>query len=249
LEAIVKQNKARLNETLARLEETRTGARPQEVEQTKANLVSAEAEMHKAVNDHERSEELFKRGLISSQDVEGARKGREVAVSQYQKAAEALSLIREGARREELMAAREVVQQATAALKVSEERLKDSVLYAPATGVVMSKDMELGETAVPGMPVYTVGDLESPWVKVYVKEDRLGLVKLGQAAEITVDSYPKKVYNGKVTFISSEAEFTPKTVQTQEERVKLVFGVKVSVKNLNDELKPGMPADVRILLH
>jgi HlyD family secretion protein len=88
----------------------------------------------------------------------------------------------------------------------------------------------------------------NPWVKVYVKEDKLGLVKLGQEAKISVDTYKGKVYEGKVSYISSEAEFTPKTVQTQEERVKLVFGVKVQVKNVNDELKPGMPADVRIML-
>ncbi|HLE40293.1 MAG TPA: efflux RND transporter periplasmic adaptor subunit, partial [Nitrospirota bacterium] len=83
---------------------------------------------------------------------------------------------------------------------------------------------------------------------VYVKEGKLGLVKLGQKAEIRTDSYPGKIYEGTVTYISSEAEFTPKNVQTQEERVKLVYGVKVSVKNVNDELKPSMPADVKILL-
>ena len=96
--------------------------------------------------------------------------------------------------------------------------------------------------------MYTIGDLENPWIRVYVKEDKLGLVKLGQKAEITTDSYPNKKYEGSVTYISSEAEFTPKTVQTQEERVKLVFGVKVSVRNENQELKPGMPADVSIVV-
>ncbi|RPJ05804.1 MAG: HlyD family efflux transporter periplasmic adaptor subunit, partial [Deltaproteobacteria bacterium] len=85
-----------------------------------------------------------------------------------------------------------------------------------------------------------------PWIKVYVKEDKIGWIKLGQKGIITVDSYPGKTFEGAVTFISSEAEFTPKTVQTQEERVKLVFGVKVSVRNPDQELKPGMPADVRI---
>jgi HlyD family secretion protein len=121
------------------------------------------------------------------------------------------------------------------------------VIYAPVSGVVLRKNVELGETVSPGIPVYTIGDLENPWIKVYVKEDKLGFVKLGQKAKITVDSYPGKVYEGKISYISSEAEFTPKNVQTQEERVKLVFGIKVSVKNINDELKPGMPADARIV--
>jgi HlyD family secretion protein len=106
----------------------------------------------------------------------------------------------------------------------------------------------VGETLAAGAPVFTIGDLENPWIKVYVKEDKLGLVKLGQKAEVRTDSYPKKVYEGTVSYISSEAEFTPKNVQTQEERVKLVFGVKVKVKNENNELKPGMPADVKILV-
>ncbi len=97
-----------------------------------------------------------------------------------------------------------------------------------------------------GMPVLKLGDIENPWIKVYVKEDRIGQVKLGQKADVTTDSYPGKTYEGSVIYISSEAEFTPKNVQTQEERVKLVFGVKVKVTNVNNELKPGMPADVRI---
>lgn len=248
LEGIVSQNKARLNEALVRLDEMRAGARHQEVEQVKANLTAAEAEMDKAAKDYERAEALYKKGLVSAQEVDTALKGRDVTVSQHQKARQALSLINEGARKEDIQAAREVAQQAIAALNVSEERLKDTVLYAPVTGVVLRKNMELGETSAPGMPVYTVGDLENPWVKVYVKEDKLGLLKLGNRAGITVDSYPGKIYEGKVTYLSSEAEFTPKSVQTQEERVKLVFGVKVSVKNINDELKPGMPADVRIKL-
>jgi HlyD family secretion protein len=92
----------------------------------------------------------------------------------------------------------------------------------------------------------TIGDLAQPWVKVYVKEDKMGIVKLGQKATVTVDTYKGKTYDGTVSYISSEAEFTPKTVQTPEERVKLVFGVKVKVKNEKGDLKPSMPADVKL---
>jgi HlyD family secretion protein len=140
------------------------------------------------------------------------------------------------------------LQLARASLRTSEVRLKDTVIYSSSTGVVLTKDVEAGETVAAGMPVFTIGDLENPWIKVYVKEDKLGLVKLGQKAEVRTDSYPQKVYEGTVSFIASEAEFTPKNVQTQEERVKLVFGVKIKVINDNKELKPGMPADVKILL-
>lgn len=190
------------------------------VAQNRALLTNAEATLDKTQKDRERYDLLFENGAISSQQMDAARTAYDVAVAQR--------------------------RQATAALGTSESRLRDTVLSAPVSGVVLRKDVEAGETVSAGTSVFTIGDLENPWVKVYVKEDKLGWVKLGQPAEVTVDSFPGKVYHGTVTFISSEAEFTPKNVQTREERVKLVFGVKVSVKNENDELKPGMPADVRI---
>ncbi len=247
LESQVIQNRAYLNEIMARLEELRAGSRPQELEQAKADVSYDEAELIKAKKDYKRAEILYKNDAISAQQMDTAKKANDLAVSHHLKALEALSLVREGPRKEVIKAAESRVQQAKAALRVSEERLKDTVIYAPVSGVVLRKNVELGETVSPGIPVYTIGDLENPWIKVYVKEDKLGLVKLGQKAKITVDSYPGKVYEGKISYISSEAEFTPKNVQTQEERVKLVFGIKVSVKNINDELKPGMPADARIV--
>lgn len=248
LESQVTQQRAYLNETVARLQELKAGSRPQEIEQAEANVKYAEAELIKAKKDYERADVLYKNGAISAQQFDAAKKAYETAQSQHKKAIEALSLVKEGPRKEEIRAAENRVKQAEAALKASEERLKDTIIYAPVSGVILRKNVEHGEIVAPGIPVYTIGDLENPWIKVYVKEDRLGLVKLGQKAEITTDSYPGKKYDGTVTYISSEAEFTPKNVQTQEERVKLVFGVKVSVKNVNDELKPGMPADVRIIL-
>ncbi len=248
LESQVAQNKAYLNETIARLEELKAGSRPQELEQAIANVNYAEAELIKAKNDLDRYEALYKDELISGEQMDSAKKSYDVAVSQHKKAVETLSLVKEGPRKEDIKAASNRVEQARAALKVMKERLKDTVLYAPIAGVILRKNAEKGETVGAGAPVFTLGDLENPWIKVYVKEDKLGLVKLGQKAEVGVDSYPGKKYEGIVTYISSEAEFTPKNVQTQEERVKLVFGIKVSVKNINDELKPGMPADVKIVL-
>jgi HlyD family secretion protein len=248
IENLVAQNRAYLNETIARLQELKAGSRPQEIEQATANVKYAEAKLIKAKKDHERAEVLYKNGAISAQQMDTAKKVYDTATSQHKKALAALSLVKEGPRKEEIRAAENRVRQAEAALKASEERLKDTIIYAPVSGVILRKNIELGETVAPGIPVYTIGDLENPWIKVYVKQDKLGLVKLGQKAEIATDSYPGKKYEGAVTYISSEAEFTPKNVQTQEERVKLVFGVKVSVKNINDELKPGMPADVRIML-
>ena len=242
------QNKAFLSEARIRLAELKAGTRPQEIAQARAQLNSAAAELAKAKKDYERADRLYKNDAISTQQMELERKVYDVAVSQQKTAAEALSLAKEGPRIEEIKAAESRVRQAESAVSIAEERMKDTVLVAPLAGVVLRKNVEAGEVVSTGMPVFTIGDIENPWVKVYIKEDKLGLVKLNQKAEVTTDSYPGRKYEGIVTYISSEAEFTPKNVQTQEERVKLVFGVKVSVKNINDELKPGMPADVKILL-
>lgn len=246
LESRVLQSRAYLDETKARLSELKAGARPQELKQAKTEVESAAAELEKAEKDLKRGEMLFENGAISAQQMETIIKTFDVLVSRHNKALESLSLLKEGARKEVLEAAETRVRQAEAALAVAEAALKETEIYAPVTGVVLRRNAEAGESVFAGMPVYTIADLSSPWIKVYVKEDKLGLVKLGQKAEIKIDSYPDKKYDGTVTYISSEAEFTPKNVQTEEERVKLVFGLKVSVKNENDELKPGMPADVRI---
>jgi HlyD family secretion protein len=244
----VSQNKAALDEARTRLQELKAGSRRQELEQAKANVSQAEADLSKAAKDFERAQALFRDGVISAQERDAARKTYDVARAQHRSALENLSLVKEGPRTEEIQAAQNRVSQAEAALKESRERLRNTFLDAPTSGVILSKNVELGETVAAGVPVYTLGDLSDPWIKVYVKEDKLGLVKLGQKAVVSVDSYPGKTYDGTVSYISSEAEFTPKNVQTQEERVKLVFGVKVRVKNVNNELKPGMPADVNILV-
>jgi HlyD family secretion protein len=190
--------------------------------QNRATVSLAEADLEKAKKDHDRYSILAQSGAISVQQMDAAKRVYDAATSQ--------------------------LRQAKAALGASEERLRDTVLYAPLSGVVLRRNAEQGETVAAGAAVYSVGDLDNPWIKVYVKEDKLGLVKHGQQAGVRTDTFPDKVYAGTVTYISSEAEFTPKIVQTQEERVKLVFGVKVSVRNENEELKPGMPADVTILL-
>lgn len=193
-----------------------------QVAQNRANVMNAEAQLEKARKDRDRSELLYTKEAIPAQQLDDARTAYDIAVAH--------------------------AALAKASLRTSEVKLKDTVIYAPTLGIVLMKNIEAGETVSAGVPIFTIGDMENFWIKVYVKENKLGLVKLGQTAQIVTDSYPDKVYEGSVSYISSEAEFTPKNVQTQEERVKLVFGIKISVKNVNDELKPGMPADVIILL-
>jgi len=140
------------------------------------------------------------------------------------------------------------VRRDQAALAVAQAQLGYTVLESPQAGIVLRKHVEPGEIIAAGTPVVTIADLNNIWVKIYIPEPRLGRIKLGQSADVTTDSYRGKVYRGKVIFINSEAEFTPKNIQTPEERVKLVFAVKIGLENPNQELKPGMPADVKVLL-
>jgi len=247
-ENIVSQNVAYLNEKQILLEELKAGSRREDLEQAKANVSYADAELSKTKKDYERIESLYNNGILSAQQFDSAKKSYEAAVSMHKKSLESFNLVKAGPRMEEIKAAENRVQYAEASLKVAKEKLNDTTIYSPVSGVILKKNAESGEIISPAIPVYTIGVLEKPWIKVYVKEDKLGLIKLGQRAEIKTDSFPNKIYEGTVTYISSEAEFTPKNIQTQEERVKLVFGVKISVENRNDELKPGMPADVRLLL-
>ncbi len=248
LASIVTQNRAAVGEAETRLAELKAGSRPQEVERAKANVRAQEAELARLKKDFERAQVLYTNGAISSAQFDAARSAYENREAQRSSAEESLSLVHEGPRKEDIESARYRANQARAAVQTAEERLGDTVIYAPASGVVLRKNVELGETVGQGTPVFTLGDLAAPWIKVYVKEDKLGLVKLQQKAKVSVDTYRGKTYDGWVSYISSEAEFTPKNVQTTEERVKLVFGVKVRVENDKQELKPGMPADVRILV-
>ncbi len=126
--------------------------------------------------------------------------------------------------------------------------IDQATIFSPVAGTVLETNLEVGELAFPGTVILTLADLKKPWIKIYVQETKIGLVKPGQKAEITVDSYPGKVFYGKIVSIANKAEFTPKTIQTREERVKLVFAVKIVVANTGLELKPGMPADAKIIL-
>jgi HlyD family secretion protein len=150
--------------------------------------------------------------------------------------------------RRELVTAQVQVKEAASALEVIQTQIGYCNLFAPTAGVVLVKNTEAGEFIVPGGAVITLGDVAKPWLKAFINESDVGRVKLGQKVSVTTDSYPGKVYPGKITFISSEAEFTPKNVQTAKERVKLVYRIKVTLANPQMELKPGMPGDAKIHL-
>lgn len=150
-------------------------------------------------------------------------------------------------REQELATRRADIEQSKASIALIDSQLADTIAVCPVDGVVLVKAADIGEILAPGTTVVTVGDIDHPWLRGYIDEKDLGRVKIGSKARVTTDSYPGKVYNGHVSFIASEAEFTPKQIQTQEERVKLVYRIKIDVENPNRELKSNMPADADIV--
>ena len=162
-----------------------------------------------------------------------------------------LDQLQSGARPEQLAAAQAQIEMAqaqagsaAAAVDVLKAQLAKLTLKSPIAGVVLKRAIEPGEVALPGASLFTIGDLTNLKMAVYVPESRYGEVKLGQPVQISVDSFPGKTFTGKVTNISDQAEFTPRNVQTAEGRATTVFAVQVEATNVDDQLKPGMPADV-----
>jgi HlyD family secretion protein len=151
-------------------------------------------------------------------------------------------------REQEITTRRAEVERAQAQIALIDSQLADTVAASPVGGVVLVKSADVGEILAPGTTVVTIGDIDHPWLRGYINERDLGRVKIGTKVKITTDSFPGKVYWGRVSFIASEAEFTPKQIQTQEERVKLVYRVKIVVDNPQHELKSNMPADAEIVL-
>jgi HlyD family secretion protein len=233
----------------ARLAELLAGPRREEIAQAEAERAAAAERAEDAGRDLERTRILYESGAVPQEALDKASTASDIALARRSQAGEQVAMLRRGARPEQLAAQRAVVEQARAALVGAETLLGKAVLAAPFAGVVTVRHREPGEVVAPGAPVLTLIAPGDRWVRIYVPEDRLGAVRLGAQATLRSDSYPDKRYAGRVTFLASEAEFTPKNVQTAEERVRLVYAAKVAV--LDDprfELKPGLPVDVEIPL-
>jgi HlyD family secretion protein len=150
---------------------------------------------------------------------------------------------------QELGVARSQVSQAEAAMGILQVQLEKMTLYSPTSGLVTNRSIHVGETAPPGATLLTIANLDEVKLTVYIPENRYGRVQLGQSVSVEVDSFPGQAYPGEVIHISSEAEFTPRNVQTREERVNTVFAVKILIPNPDHDLKPGMPADATIVVN
>jgi len=222
------------------------GSRPQDMEAAKLAVMDAQADLDQKKKDFARYQALYEKDEIPGQTRDQAATNVTRAQDTLDRDQQVYSELVEGTRKEELAVDRATVHQAEQVADMSKIRLSYTVLHAPFNGVVLVRQVELGEVVAPGTPIVTLGDLDHLWVRVYVPETDLGKVHWGQTVEVRTDSFPGKTYPGHVAFISSEAEFTPKSVQTEKERVTLVYRVKVDVDNPHHELKPGMPADVEV---
>jgi HlyD family secretion protein len=225
------------------------GNRSEDIAQAQQNVRDAQDDLNQKQRDYARYEALFQKDEIEGQQVDQAKTAVERAQATFDRQQQALKEMVAGTRKEQIAVDRADVQQAGDTAGISRIRVGYTTLTAPFAGVITVREAELGEVVAPGTPIYTLDDLQHIWVQVYVPETNLGEVHWGQDCSVTTDTYPGKTYHGRVSFISSQAEFTPKTVQTTAERVTLVYLVKVDVDNPNLELKPGMPADVGIQIH
>jgi HlyD family secretion protein len=220
------------------------GSREEDVKEARAQVVRAEADLDGAEKDLTRMEGLLASGSGTTKSRDDARTRRDVAAASLEAVRERLRRLEAGSRREEKDSARARLQSAEARIAQLEQQLKDAVIISPAGGVVTSKLAEPGELAARGTGLVIVTDLEGAWLNVYVAEPDLGRIRLGQEAEVRTDD--GQVRKGRVSFIASRAEFTPKNVQTRDERVKLVYRIKVALENADGLFKPGMPATARL---
>src|SRR5690242_6507960 len=240
-EATVRTREAELELALA-------GSRVQEIQAAKQTLLDAQADLELKQKEFRRRQALLAEQGVSREDVDSAASQLKRAQATYERVKQTHDQIVEGTRKEEISVRRANLQLGREALQMSRVKLAYTVLSAPVSGVVLVRQAELGEVVAPGTPVVTIADVDHLWLRGYVNETDLGRIQWGQSATVRTDTFPDKTYQGRVSFISSQAEFTPKSVETHKERVTLVYRIKIDLDNPNHELKPGMPAEAAIAI-
>jgi HlyD family secretion protein len=226
----------------------RNGSRPEEIAQARANVESARADAANARQRYERVRRLARTRASSPEDLENAQAFLDVAEAKLVVSQKTLDLVVAGPRQEEIDEAEARLRAAEAQLALLKQQRADAVLVAPADAVVRTRLLEPGEMITPQKPIFSLAITDPKWVRAYVSEPDLGKVHPGMTAGVVVDSFPQRRFDGWVGFISPVAEFTPKTVQTEELRSSLVYEVRVFVKDPADELRLGMPATVYLPL-
>jgi HlyD family secretion protein len=244
----VQQAQAQVDAQSQALLRLKNGARPEEVAQARAALAAAEADVANARSLFERAKSIRDSSYgraVSQQDFDAAQAALRMSEAQLEARRQALGLLLAGARKEDIAQAEAQLEAARAALALLQRQLHDAELASPVNAVVRNRLMEPGEFATPQRPVVSLAITSPKWIRAYAPEIALGQLRTGMPALITIDSAPDQSLRGSVGFISSVAEFTPKTVQTEELRTSLVYEVRVFVEDPEDRLRLGMPATVR----
>jgi HlyD family secretion protein len=239
----LRQAQAEREQAAAELDLRLAGSRPEDVAELAAQAAAARADLAGAQKDLDRMQALLDRGSGTGKSRDDARTRRDVAAARLRAAEEAAARARHGSRPQEIAQARARVAQADARIATLGQQIEDATVASPAAGVVTEKVAQQGELLQPGAPLCIVTDLANAWLTVYLPETDLGRIRFGQPALAVADGGQRRA--GRVTYISSQAEFTPKNVQTRDERVKLVYKVKVGLDNRDGLFKPGMPAEAR----
>ena len=232
-----------INEAALRVQEQELASATQKLEAARATIENDNADLAQKKIDYGRSQKLWNDKIISGDQ----RDHTETSLKQSNAAMQRDLAMERGAL-QDVEVAKANIRNATENLKLSKIMLGYTTLVAPFSGVILTRQSELGEVMQPGTPVVTLADLDHVWLRAYIAETDLGRIRWGQAATVHTDTYLDRAYPGQISFISSEAEFTPKSVETHKERVTLVYRIKIDVENPRHELKPGMPADATIHL-
>jgi HlyD family secretion protein len=223
------------------------GARAEDLVQGREQLNQANDALKSAADDFERMKSLYAGGAATKKQRDDAEVRFTTARAQANASDQALKKLENFARPEEVKAAVARLDQAVFSVRLLQKAIEDCTVEAPVDGVITEKLIEKGELAGPNTGLYVITDLSRVKLTIYVPEPDLGRIRLGQDAHVSVDSYPGRTFPGTVTWISPLAEFTPRDIQTRDERVKLVFAVKVEIANPDFIFKPGMPADAEII--
>jgi len=233
---------AQADRAKAQARDLASGSRPAEVTMARAELAAAEAERRLADTEFQRAERLARSQAIAQSELDQARARADATAARARAASEQLRMQEQGFRRNQVAAASDAARAAMATLAGARSRAGELVLRAPRDGVVLLKNFEVGEVVTPGVPVVTLGDPESLWIRVYIAAPELPSVRIGSTAQVRPIG-SKQTYPGRVVSIATQAEFTPRAALTEEEQANLVFAVKVALAPTQGVLKPGLPAD------
>ena len=222
------------------------GARSEDIQQADDALKQLESSAKVAADDYNRMKDLYASKSITKKQYDDAESRYVISKAQLSSAKENVKKMARFARPEDIGAAKARLDQAKANADLLRKQINDANIVAPVYGTVTNKPVEVGELVGIGTTIVTISQLETLNLMIYVSDSELGKVKLNGIADIVIDTYPEKSFPGRIVYISPIAEFTPKNVQTKEDRTKLVFGVKLEVDNKEGVLKAGMPADAYV---